>query len=198
MADSGFELLLLGLLKNQSQHGYSLLESVDKNAGALLGLSRATAYQVLRRLERQGWAISATEQVGNRPPRRVYSITAEGEARFVDMLRAGLAAGPPGPPQADVALMFMDQLSKQERLTALRARLRGAEAHARRLREAPSHGAGSSVDDAIANMRAHAETEVQWLRALVDALENPPKGASADVRVDQPPGGTRRRQRPAH
>ena len=173
MADSAFELLLLGVLKHQSRHGYSLLEFIDRNAGELVGLSRATAYQVLRRLERRGWAVATVEQAGNRPPRRVYSITAGGEARFTELLRAGLASEAARRPQADVALMFMDQLPPAERGAALGQRLRRAEAEAARLAAAPSHGAGSAVDSAIAHMRAHAETEVRWLRALVESLPEP-------------------------
>jgi DNA-binding PadR family transcriptional regulator len=179
VADPAFELLLLGVLKHQSRHGYSLLEFIERDAGGLVGLSRATAYQVLRRLERRGWAAAVTEQVGKRPPRRVYSITPAGEARLAELLRSGLAEGASPRAQADVALMFMDELPRAERLAALRRRLQRAEAEAARLAAAPSHGAGSSVDHAIARLRAHAEAEVGWLRQLVVALSRPeePKGA---------------------
>ncbi len=173
LADSAFELLLLGVLKNQSRHGYSLLEFIDRNAGELVGLSRATAYQVLRRLERRAWAVATTEQVGNRPPRRVYAITAAGEARFAELLRTGLAGEAARRPQADVAIMFMDQLPPAERGQALRIRLQRAEMEAARLAAAPPHGPGSAIDSAIAHMRAHAETEVRWLRALVESLPEP-------------------------
>jgi DNA-binding PadR family transcriptional regulator len=175
LADSAFELLLLGVLRNERQHGYSLLEFIDRNAGELVGLSRATAYQVLRRLERRGWAAATTEQVGNRPPRRVYAITAAGEARFGELLRDGLAGRATRRAQPDVALMFMDQLPAAERLDALRARLAQAELGAARLAAAPTHGAGSAVDSAVAHMRAHAEAEVSWLRELVDSLTDPVK-----------------------
>ena len=166
------ELLLLGLLRQESRHGYSLVDFIDRNASAVVGLSRATAYQVLRRLERRGDVEAGSEQVGNRPPRRVFSITPAGEARFLALLRTALQTDEAPRYGSDVGLMFMDQLPMAEVIAALRQRLVQAEERAARLTPT-HHEAHAGVDWALDHMRAHLETELRWLRDLLASVDEP-------------------------
>src|SRR5690606_5170873 len=63
------ELLLLGLLRAQSQHGYQINEFIEKNLRRVTDMKKATAYAILDRLARDGHAVTHREQEGNRPPR---------------------------------------------------------------------------------------------------------------------------------
>ena len=85
------ELLLLGLLRSQEMHGYQLHEAIDSHLGMGVQLTKPTAYRLLSNMAEDGWVTYREEQEGNRPPRRVYAITAQGEVAFQRLLRENLA-----------------------------------------------------------------------------------------------------------
>ncbi len=72
------EPVLLYLIKEKSQHGYTLLGSLDQ-----LGISTihpSVVYRTLREMEELEWIQSTwtTDQTQG-PPRRTYALTAAGE-----------------------------------------------------------------------------------------------------------------------
>ena len=81
-------LLLLGALMIQSQHGYQLNDFIERCRVAVM--KKPTAYAILDRLAGAGHISVNVEQEGNRPPRKVYTITQSGQALFYDLLRANL------------------------------------------------------------------------------------------------------------
>jgi DNA-binding PadR family transcriptional regulator len=108
------QLLLLGLLRAQKMHGYQLNEFLERRWDFVTDLKPSTAYYLLDKLAGDGYVQVQTEQVGNRPPRRVYELTPAGEARFLELLRANLA-GRTAPVYADeIGLSFMDALPRSE------------------------------------------------------------------------------------
>ena len=72
------ELLLLGLLREKGMHGYQLLEFIDTQMSMCVDLKKPTAYFLLERMTATGWIRFEQSQEGNRPPRRVYTITPKG------------------------------------------------------------------------------------------------------------------------
>ena len=64
------ELLLLGLLRKREMHGYQLSEFMETHVGIFFDLKKATAYNLLGKMEGKGWVRSREEQEGKRPPRR--------------------------------------------------------------------------------------------------------------------------------
>ena len=116
------ELLLLGLLRQREMHGYKLSEFLDTHLGLFFDLKKATAYNVLGRMEERGWVESREEQEGKRPPRRVFAITAEGEALFQERLRSSLAEYRPAVFPGNVPILFLDALSEDERKRLLKMR----------------------------------------------------------------------------
>ena len=108
------QLLLLGLLRAQKMHGYQLNEFLERHYDFITDLKSSTAYYLLDKLATDGYVSMEVEQVGNRPPRRVYEITPKGEAQFFDLLRANLAAHN-APIYADeVGLSLMADLPRPE------------------------------------------------------------------------------------
>ncbi|HEY2389455.1 MAG TPA: PadR family transcriptional regulator [Candidatus Binatia bacterium] len=69
---------VLGLLAEQPMHGYRLKDAFDERVGGLWGLTTGQIYQTLKQLERDGSLEARGERVGNRPARRIYSVTAQG------------------------------------------------------------------------------------------------------------------------
>jgi DNA-binding PadR family transcriptional regulator len=71
-------LLLLGVLMTQSQHGYQINDFIENRLCRIADMKKATAYAQLDRLHGGGMVDIEIEQVGNRPPRKVYTITDAG------------------------------------------------------------------------------------------------------------------------
>ncbi len=116
------ELLLLGLLRAEEMHGYQLNEFIDSHLGSTVHLKKPTAYRLLNQMADDGWVTYRTEQEGNRPPRRIYALTAKGEAAFQRMLRESLARYEPPRFPGNTGLLFLDALSPGEASALLQQR----------------------------------------------------------------------------
>jgi PadR family transcriptional regulator, regulatory protein PadR len=69
--------LVLQALAHGSRYGFDVMDAT--------GLASGTVYPILRRIEREGlvrahWENAGIAQREQRPPRRYYELTAEGEA----------------------------------------------------------------------------------------------------------------------
>jgi DNA-binding PadR family transcriptional regulator len=160
-------LLLLGLLKNQAQHGYQLNDFIEKNLARVTDLKKATAYALLERLRESGLVAVKLEQEGNRPPRKVYAITATGEEQFLELLRIELSHADVISRPESTALMFMTELELPERISCLNTRLEQLELHIKNLEQIPEHK--SSVNLALERQLVLLRADRDW---LVGVLEN--------------------------
>ena len=71
------DLVVLGLLKENSLHGYGVITNIRKNFGVYFGPS--TIYPLLGELEKKGTIKSEWDLTHDRP-RKVYSLTSEGQS----------------------------------------------------------------------------------------------------------------------
>lgn len=162
-------LLLLGLLKAQSQHGYQINEFIEHNLKRVIDMKRSTAYSLLDRLCEQGYAEGHMQQRGNRPPKKVYTLTDAGEKAFLETLRTLLTEAESVTVPFEIALMFLDQLSAMEVQEVLQQRLLHVEQVLADLEAAPAHGQGRGVDLAFAHRRALLKAELTWLNEIMAA-----------------------------
>jgi DNA-binding PadR family transcriptional regulator len=168
-------LLLLGILKVQSQHGYQINEFIERSLGRVADMKKPTAYAILERLSQGGYIAVHTEQEGGRPPRKVYAITPAGERLYFELLRAHLAAPRREPAAGGVALMFLDDLPERERVELMRQRLARLETLIAAYEQAPKHGHGLGVDLAIEQQLCLLRAEREWLSGvLLPRLEQAP------------------------
>ncbi|TMV44823.1 PadR family transcriptional regulator [Paenibacillus mesophilus] len=164
------ELLVLGLLMAQSQHGYQINEFIERNLGQVSDMKKATAYAILKRLNQAGCVDVSVEQEGNRPPRQMYSITERGEARFQELLRSVLSSVENVTPSGDIGLMFIDHLPASEALALLAERLKRTEQLLAVLGSVPRHGHGHGVDLSISHRIALLQCDRDWLKETIGAL----------------------------
>jgi PadR family transcriptional regulator PadR len=81
---------LLLLLHGNAAHGYSLLEGLSQFGFAPDTVDASVVYRILREMEDAGWVSSQWDVAGSGPPRRVYTVTANGEeylAAWINDLR---------------------------------------------------------------------------------------------------------------
>jgi len=75
--------VLLGLLMNEPKHGYELHQEFSRNLGRVWQIGLSQLYAQLKLLEEAGLVTAKTEPQPNRPPRKVYHLSSEGQAVFL-------------------------------------------------------------------------------------------------------------------
>ena len=115
MAVSKVEVVVLGLLDEEPLYGYDLLERFRaRSMGFWVEVGRASVYQALHRLERDGHVAGKAQGRDDGPDRRVYRITRPGR----DRLRAGMferfSQAAPYESEAGAALGFSHVLGTDE------------------------------------------------------------------------------------
>lgn len=161
------ELLLLGLLRQREMHGYQLSDFLDTHLGLFFELKKATAYNALRKMEEKGWVESREEQEGNRPPRRVFAITPEGEALFQERLRDTLAEYRPAVFPGNVPVLFLGALPSEERKSLLQERANRISERLSTLETHIDHLSHPLLD----HEREIMKTELDWTRTLMEEGE---------------------------
>lgn len=167
------ELLVLGLLMSQSQHGYQINEFIDRNLGRVSNMKKSTAYAILKRLEKSGDVNSSVAQEGNRPVKQIYSITAQGEQRFVSLLRESLSNTDETIPEGNIGLMFLDHLTITDAIGCLTQRLKKMEQKLAVYQKMPNHGReyGIGVDLAIQRQIKLLMADRDWLHETINTLK---------------------------
>lgn len=164
-------LLLLGVLMGESQHGYRINEFIETNLGRVTKMRRATAYSLLERLEKQGLVRMELDTAGSYPPRKVYSITPVGKAKFIELLQSLMVRVEPTSTAADIALMFIDYLPVEKTVAVLKARVKALQSQIEELRATPSHNTTApGVDYAIERKLAILEAERSWLEETLKQI----------------------------
>ncbi len=167
-ADAGErELLLLGLLRRREMHGYQLSEFLETHLGMFFDLKKATAYNLLGKLEEVGWVTSREEKEGRRPVRRVFSITPEGESAFQDLLRKVLPQYRYPAFPGNVPILFLDVLPYGEKMGLLKERRGEVEGRLTALEAHMDHVAHPILD----HRRSILQTELDFLEALIEGAE---------------------------
>ena len=96
--------VLLGLLMPAPRHGYELYQEFERELGGVWEIGLSQLYAQLKQLEEAGLVASQTEPQPSRPPRKVYHLTAEGRAAFLDWV------GQPTPYLRHIRLEFLTRL----------------------------------------------------------------------------------------
>lgn len=165
-------LLLLGLLKMQSQHGYQINEFIEKNMARVTDMKKATAYAILDRLSDAGYITVHSEQEGNRPPRKVYSITPTGEEQFFALLRTNLSEADPMLFPSSIGLMFLDHLPRPDVVACLNARLAAVEERIASFERAPKHRYNLGASLAVEHLLTLMQADRDWLVRTLEQLGN--------------------------
>ncbi len=116
------ELVILGSLWREPLHVYRFQEKLDALPEGWWHHLGATAwYHHFSRLEVQGFIRSdAPVQEGNRPPRKLYSLTRLGENRLVEILKASTSVGLD---RWSLVVAFLIVLTPMEQVNFLQERL---------------------------------------------------------------------------
>ena len=162
------ELLLLGLLRRTDMHGYQLHEFINQNMVSCIDLKKPTAYFLLEKMAEKGWITQTEMQEGNRPPRRVYQVTAQGERVFQQLLRENLSEHHAARFTGDIGLTFLDTLPPSEARDLLLVRRAALLDELENVRAIPVHSGSSQL--VIEHRARHLQTELEWLDEVIERL----------------------------
>ncbi|MGQ0670518.1 MAG: PadR family transcriptional regulator [Actinomycetota bacterium] len=173
MAVSKVEVVILGLLAEETLYGYELLERFrSRSMGFWVEVAKASVYQALQRLERQGLVMGKAQEGTEGPDRRVYKITRPGRDRLRRGLPECFAGAGPYEMDSSLALGFSHLLPaeavrrgldlREESLASFRAAIA-----AERARAAADHSPGRAVANRLLDQQeALAKAEAAWLAAF--------------------------------
>lgn len=164
-------LLLLGVLMGQDQHGYQINEFIERALCRVTTMKKPTAYALLDRLAAGEYISVSREQAGNRPPRKVYSITPAGRVLFTELLRENLSNTSRVIEEGDIGLMLLNYLDAEDALRNLQERLTKLDALLAEQPSVPPHGERLSVDLALDHLRVIREADRAWLAATIERLQ---------------------------
>lgn len=163
------KLLLLGILISHDVHGYELSEMLKDNPGISIEMKKPNTYRLLGALEKDGLITYTEEQDGNRPVKRVYSITEAGKKEFEKLLKENIAnyAEPEFPSM--VGIDFISLLPTKEAVELLNTRL------ATVTEKVQAFDALSEeifkAHPTTAYLKAFYSQEINWLKEFINQLE---------------------------
>jgi DNA-binding PadR family transcriptional regulator len=166
------ELLLLGLLRQRSMHGYQLQEFINRDLEYCTDLKQSTAYNLLKGMSDKGWVTTTQEQEGNRPPRTVYGMTEEGEVIFQRLLRENLANHATMRLPDGIGLAFIDAIPPVEAAELLSKRREAIQEQLARLQQARQHGHDrGGLLLTLEHQEIHLNAELDWLAKVIEQLK---------------------------
>jgi DNA-binding PadR family transcriptional regulator len=114
------EYALLGLLQEQPMHGYQLYQELSAPNGLWLiwRIKQGQLYALLTKLEECGYLTATLEPQETRPPRKIFQLTANGQAAWQHWLTTPVAR-PRQMRQEFLAKLFFAQRAGQAATTAL-------------------------------------------------------------------------------
>lgn len=175
------KFVVLALLSEKPQHGYAVHALFEERLADLCELNYGQIYQVLTALERQGLVVGSEVQVGRRPSRRVYALSAAGREALRQWLRRGSTPARSFRDEFYLRLYFAAEASPADvgrMVDEELARARGALDDVRVQRDrAARHDAspGERVRRLVLSAAVlHAEATVRALEISAAAFRRPP------------------------
>src|SRR6476469_4132780 len=89
------EHALLGFLRQQPMHAYEIHQTLlrAEALGLVWHIKQSLVYVMLERLEAEAYITAAIEPQGSRPPRKILSLTPDGQEAFAEWLVTPVAHG---------------------------------------------------------------------------------------------------------
>lgn len=134
---------------------------------------RASLYQTIQRLEREGLIrAQSTIRDDKRPERTVYEITAGGRALALEWMRQILSTPTREYPEFPAAISFLPMLSPEDALLQLQARAEALDAELARMDEGLGRAVGVPRLFLLEYeyLRAAYVTELAWVTSVVEDL----------------------------
>lgn len=175
---SATRLLILGVLLSKPLHGYEVRRELETwGADSWANIAFGSIYHALSKLYGEGMLeIVDAAPDGSRTARTVYQITDAGRTEFERLLRDAWAEVKPLVDPFQVPLTFMDRLSREELIAALRRRLTLLRASKEILSYAADakvrhRGTPRHLSTTMGLAIGHVQVELDWIEDAIGQVE---------------------------
>jgi DNA-binding PadR family transcriptional regulator len=172
---SPIALAVLAMLFEAPMHPYRMQRLIkERGKDEVINVTqRASLYQTIQRLEREG-LITAQQTIRDdkRPERTVYEITASGRTLALEWLRQILSTPAAEYPEFPAAISFLPLLSPQDALRQFEVRAQSIEEKLGRMDEGLKQAAQVPRLFLLEYeyLRAAQVTELAWVKAVIEDL----------------------------
>jgi len=167
------ELILLGLLKENPQHGYQIKTKIKEILSIFAGVDLKSIYYPLQVLEKRGLVAKRVAREGRRPQRLVYALTEKGNRRFEELLNKSFLDFKRPQFSLDLSLYFLHYIKPEVSRRRLRARLMVLANLTKELKQM-THPSQEKRPLSLARILEHnlqmVESEAKFLRQLIQTL----------------------------
>lgn len=150
-------------------YGYKINELIDAHFDLIVNITKPTAYRLLGKMATDGWITAREERIGNRPPRKIYSITPQGEIAFQKILRKSLQNYSPIQQSSVISLAFLRMLPTNELLPLLEERREKVLTLFEKLDKSQQHQEDYQL--MFEHQRRHLETELAWTEEMIAGIQ---------------------------
>jgi DNA-binding PadR family transcriptional regulator len=144
---------------------------MERQLAFLVELKKPTAYALLERLRKSGYLGVNNEREGNRPERRVYTLTSAGDARFLELVQDNLGRYAPPRFTDAIGVYFLDALPPEKANSLLRQRLATIDERLEEFRPKVAEHQGLAVQPVLEHYVAHLDTDRTFLAGLLHRRE---------------------------
>lgn len=167
------ELLLLGLLKENPQHGYEIKTKIKEILSLSAGVKLKSIYYPLRVLEKKGFVAKRVTKPTRRPERIVYALTPKGQERFRELLNKSFLNLKRPQFSLDLSLYFLPYMDPAVSRRRLRGRLLMLNRISRGLEElvnSPDKKRPLSLQRILEHNLEMLKAEAKFLSGLIDTI----------------------------
>jgi DNA-binding PadR family transcriptional regulator len=170
------EYTVLALLALRPMHGYEMAVFVQSEGiSDIWPMENSTLYTYLRNVEGWGLVSWSETRVGNRPPRKIYELTADGQEFIGTWLRRPVMRMREVRAELLLKLFFLEQLDPVARCTLLNDQIEACHAYLGQVR---AHEPATAFGRLVARSKmSAAEGTLDWLTAYADEIEREPRSA---------------------
>jgi PadR family transcriptional regulator AphA len=165
------EYMVLALLALRNMHGYDMMAFVaDEGLMAVCPIEQSTLYTYLRNVEARGFVAWTEERVGNRPPRKTYTLTDLGRAAIAEWLRQPVARMREVRLEFLLKLYFLAEVDPNAHRELLAQQIVVVEEY---LGHLDAQGAATPFEELVArSKRSAAEATLGWLKQYAYEIES--------------------------
>jgi DNA-binding PadR family transcriptional regulator len=169
------ELLLLGLVAEMPRHGYQLAQVVEeRNMREWTSIGFSSVYYLLNKLEKK--TLVRSKAPSSEKSKKVYSITATGKKILVSRSLELLSTYKHAPASTLIAMLHWPFLSKDEAISALKARAIAVESEVDRFEEirAKQQLLPDYIESLFDFTLGQLMAEQQWILKTSDYMQTKP------------------------
>ena len=169
------ELIILGLVAEEPKYGYQIEQDIiQRGMREWTEVAFSSIYYILNKLEDHALLSSEKRSEGDRPARKIYTLTGQGWQTYREAVRVRLTDPRPRTEDFDLGLANMLALEKPELLQAIRINQTALEERIGKVKAKYASDGGEQLAFPARELFQHSlsimSAELEWMNGLIKRL----------------------------